>query len=134
MALDVGERRIGVALSDPLLILASPLTTFARKNLSADIEVVLGLITDHEVNVIVVGLPLSLNGKEGPQAKLTRKFTDVLEAQSPVPVRTFDERFSSFEAEQLLRDAGKQPSRDKGSIDSAAAAVILQRYLDKLRK
>ncbi|MBM3944034.1 MAG: Holliday junction resolvase RuvX [SAR202 cluster bacterium] len=134
MALDVGERRIGVALSDPLLLLASPLTAITRKSLSSDIEAVLRLASEHEATIIIVGLPISLSGKHGPQAKVTKEFAKALEAQSPVPVKMFDERFSTFEAEQRLRDSGAKPSKDRGRVDAAAAAVILQGYLDKRRR
>ena len=132
IALDIGERRIGVALSDPLLILATPLTTIISKNLTADVETVIRLVCDNEATSILVGLPLSLDGNEGPQAKLTRNFINALENQSPVPINTFDERFSTSEAKKKLRDAGIDSRKAKGRVDAAAAAVILQRHLDSL--
>jgi putative Holliday junction resolvase len=134
MALDVGDRRIGVAVSDPLLMMASPLTAIQRRTLSADIDAVLRLATENEVSDIVVGVPISLSGRKGPQAQACLAFVKALSAQAPMPVRTFDERFSTFEAERRLRDAGAKPSREKGRVDAAAAAVILQGYLDKKRR
>lgn len=133
MALDIGERRIGVALSDPLLMLATPLTTIICKNLTADVRTVLGLACDNEATSILIGLPLSLDGSEGHQAKLTRNFINALESQSPVPINTFDERFSTSDAKNKLRDAGLDSRKVKGRLDAAAAAVILQAHLDSLR-
>ena len=82
---------------------------------------------------IVVGMPLSLNGKVGPQARRVEGFVKALRGRMELPVYTVDERFSTAEAERLLRQAGRQPSRHKGEADAAAAAVILQDYLDQLR-
>ncbi|MBM3948312.1 MAG: Holliday junction resolvase RuvX [SAR202 cluster bacterium] len=134
MALDVGDRRIGVALSDPLLLMASPLTAIVRRTLSADIDAILRLASENEIGDIVVGVPISLLGRKGPQAQTCLAFAKALSQQAPVPVHTHDERFSTFEAERRLRDAGAKPSRDKGRVDAAAAAVILQGYLDKRRR
>ena len=80
-----------------------------------------------------MGLPLSLNGKVGPQAKRVQGFLKALRRQAPLPVATMDERFSTAEAERLLRQAGRKPSLHKGDVDAAAAAVILQEYLDTLK-
>ncbi len=81
----------------------------------------------------MVGMPLSLNGRVGPQAKRVQAFIKALRRRSELPVDTMDERFSTSEAEGLMRRSGRQPSRHKGDLDAAAAAVILQQYLDRLR-
>ena len=82
---------------------------------------------------MVVGIPLSLSGKIGPQAKRVEAFLKALRRKTDLPLDTMDERFSTAEAERLLRQAGRQPSRHKGELDAAAAAVILQAYLDQLK-
>jgi putative Holliday junction resolvase len=134
LALDVGEKRIGVALGDPTGLLASPLTTISRTGESADVDEVLRLARQHEVSEIIVGLPLSMSGAVGPQAKLVSGFTDVLADRVDVPVKSVDERLSTVEAERLLRESGVKPSRDRARVDAAAAAVILQSYLDSKRR
>ena len=130
MALDVGEKRIGVAVSDATGLLASPVTAIESEDEPERLEAVLALAAEHEVGEIVVGLPLSLSGRTGPQARQVLRFTSVLAARTAVPVTTVDERYSTVEAQRLLRDAGVEVSRDKGRLDAAAAAVVLQSYLD----
>ncbi len=130
LALDVGERRIGVAVSDSLGILASPLTTINRSSEERDSRAVLDLAAEHEVGGIVVGIPYSLSGERGPQALAVERFRDALAARAGVPVIDQDERYSTVEAERLLRETGVEPSRDRARVDAAAAAVVLQSYLD----
>ena len=134
LGLDVGERRIGVARSDPTGTLATPLPFIRRRSLEKDLSVVVELAASQGANAIVVGIPISLNGKVGPQAKVVMAFRDALALVSPVPVYPQDERFSTAEAERLLRESGHEPSREKGLLDSASAAVILQAYLDSKRR
>ncbi len=131
LSLDVGDRRIGAALSDPLGITATPLPAIDRKRVRDAPAAVLGLAREHEVSGIVVGFPLTLSGEAAHQAAKVREFVRALESQTELPVVAVDERFSTQEAERLLRSTGRSPrSRDKGALDSAAAAVILQTYLD----
>jgi putative Holliday junction resolvase len=130
LGLDVGERRIGVALSDPSGLLASPLMTIRRGGGQSDVDEVVHLVAQHDVDEIIVGLPLSLSGQIGAQAKRTAEFARALTEAAPVPVNTVDERYSSVQAERILRESGVQPSRDKARVDAVAAAVILQSYLD----
>ena len=132
IGVDLGTRRIGLSRSDPLGLLATPIKTLTRKSSSADIDAVLRFASESGALEIVVGMPTSLSGEAGPQARLTETFVKALGDQAHVPVRVQDERMSSVEAESMLRAAGKKPSRDKAAIDSAAAAVILQRFLDRL--
>jgi putative Holliday junction resolvase len=133
LGLDVGESRIGVAIGDPTGTIASPLAAINRTGPDEDTKSVVRLVADHLAKAVVVGLPLSLSGRVGPQASLVRQFIQALRRESPVPVHSQDERFSTVEAERLLRESGHQPSRNKGLRDSASAAVILQAYLDSIR-
>jgi putative Holliday junction resolvase len=133
MALDVGEKRIGVALSDATGLIATPLTTIDRRNEAADLDAVLSLAAENGVEEIIVGLPLTLAGRVGPQARRTAHFADELTARATMRVKTIDERYSTVEAERLMREAGGKPSRERARVDAAAAAVILQGYLDAAR-
>ena len=133
MCLDVGDRRIGLAVSDQGEMLATPAGVIERTRLQRDLALVLEHLQEKQVGAIVVGLPLTLEGKIGPQAKKVKAFVKALRRETQLPIKTMDERFSSVEAEGLLRQAGRKPSRHKGEVDAAAAAVILQEYLDGLR-
>ncbi|MCJ7604531.1 MAG: Holliday junction resolvase RuvX [Dehalococcoidales bacterium] len=128
IGLDVGDVRIGVALSDPLGILASPLTIITRGNGNADIEEILEIIRDSDVRQIIVGLPISINGTEGIQAEKTRAFAGELGRQTDIPIIYQDERLSTVEAKRMVREARK-PGRTE-RYDAAAAALILQEYLN----
>jgi putative Holliday junction resolvase len=130
LALDVGDRRIGVALSDPIGILASPLTTIQRRSEREDVQAVLDLVEEHDVGEIVVGMPLSLSGERGPQARQVGRFRAALAARAGVKTTDQDERYSTVQAERLMRQAGAEPSRERERVDAAAAAVVLQAYLD----
>ena len=133
LGLDVGEGRIGVSISDPTGLLSTPLTAITRSSLDSDLAAILDLAKEHSVREIVVGMPLSLNGQFGPQARITEHFLRALSKRASIPIRRWDERFSTQEAERRLREAGAKPSRDRGRLDAAAAAVILQGYLDSRR-
>ena len=134
LGLDVGDRRIGVAICDYSGLLATPYTAIVRRNLKKDVETIVKIAAEEEAERIVVGMPFSLNGSEGYQAKKTRRFyEEVKYAAAPMPVDVWDERFSSEEAERRLHEAGVVPSRNRGRLDAAAAAIILQSYLDSRR-
>lgn len=133
MALDVGEKRIGVALSDPTGTLASPLTALERKGEASDLGGVLALVREHRVEHVVVGLPLTLRGELGPQGQKTLAFINKLAQAAPVPVTTWDERFSTRAAERLLAQGGAKGAARRARQDAAAAAFLLQGYLDALR-
>jgi len=133
IALDVGDRRIGVALSDPTGLLAFPLSTITRKGHDTDVDEVLDLAAQNDVAEIVVGMPVSLSGRKGAQAARTTAFAEDLRSRTDLPVVFVDERYSTVQAERSLRELGVQPSRDRARVDAAAAAVILQSYLDSKR-
>ena len=134
LGLDLGERRIGLALSDDTGLLAFPLTALSRSDLEGDISSILGTVQEHSVIEIVVGMPLSLTGKRGPQAHSTKRFITALAEKTSIPIRTLDERFSTVEAERLLHETGRKPSRDRGRLDAASSAIILQAYLDSRKE
>lgn len=136
LALDVGDKRIGVALSDPLRMLASPLTTIESSNQSdpcVALDAVLSIAEEHAASEIVVGIPYLMSGRIGAQAHTTLQFVEALAQRTAIPITKQDERLSSVQAERMLAQSGTPTSQDKGRIDAAAAAVILQAYLDAKR-
>ncbi|HEX9373415.1 MAG TPA: Holliday junction resolvase RuvX [Roseiflexaceae bacterium] len=133
MALDVGGRRIGVALSDPTRVLASPLTTLRAEPRARVLAEIAALAQRHEVSDVVVGLPLTLSGEIGPQARLVQEFAKELAQALPVPVHLFDERLTTVAAERMMVDLGMRPEQRKARIDEVAASIILQDFLDASR-
>ena len=134
MALDVGGRRIGVALSDTMRVIASPLTTLRAEPRARALAELAKLIRDYEVVELVVGLPLTLSGEVGPQAKLVQMFAEELARTIAVPVRLFDERLTTVAAERMMLDLGMKPEQRKARIDQLAASIILQDFLDSIRE
>ena len=134
LALDVGGRRIGVAISGPSGLLAEPLTTLPRRRDDAAVEGVVRLVHQHAVDEVVVGIPLETSGQEGDQARRVRSFLRKLAHRLPVPIREVDERYSTQEALRLLQERGIPSPRRKEKVDAVAAAVILQTYLDARRR
>lgn len=130
MGLDVGERRVGVAVSDELGAIATPLATVQRGR--RDLAEIEALIREWTVSQLVIGLPTGLSGREGPQAALVRSFAAKLEAaiDAGVEVIYWDERLTTAIAERSLIEAGTSRARRKEQIDAVAAAVLLQSYLD----
>ena len=134
LGLDVGDRWIGVALSDPLGILASPLTRIERTDDEAAVKAIADLVGKHEAKAVVAGLPYSMNGSLGPQAVSVEEFLQKLAQSLSVPIQTSDERLSTVTAMQGMIEAGASRESRKGKIDAAAAALILQWHLDRLRR
>jgi len=128
LGLDIGDRRIGVAMSDPQGILASPLTIIDRTDEPSDINAIIDIIERNQVVVVVVGLPLSMNGTAGPQAQKVLSFTQELSKHTKVPIEHRDERLTTVSAQRLLKMNRK---RRRVRDDAAAAALILQGYLDE---
>jgi putative Holliday junction resolvase len=131
--LDVGERRIGIAVADELGIVASPLTVVTRG--SRYLDEIRSLAATWNVDRLVVGLPTGMSGREGPQAAAVRAFADGLGAvlTGDVRIEFWDERLTTAVAERALRERGGRRDRRKGEVDAVAAAVILQGYLDANR-
>jgi putative Holliday junction resolvase len=127
LALDVGERRIGVAVSDPTGILATPHGVIRRRSKVQDFAAVARMVAELGAERVVVGLPLSLSGDVGPQARRVMRYAQALAQALPVPVELYDERYSTVTADELLAEGGRK--RRRTPIDAAAAAVILQEYL-----
>ena len=130
LGLDIGDRRIGVAVSDPEGIMAGSLTTILRRELDRDLAAIVDLVREEEVGLIVAGLPLSLDGSTGPQAQKVLGFVEKLTEVSTVPVDTWDERLSTVEADRVMSELGIRLDKRKARRDSLAAAIILQGYLD----
>ena len=131
LGLDIGDKRIGVALSDPEGILASPFTIINRRDESRDIEAIIDIIRRQQVGRVIVGLPRSLDGSLGKQAEKVKAFTQRLCEQTKVPVEYRDERLTTVMAERLRRAASSKKTRRKARHDDLAAAIILQGYLDE---
>ena len=134
MALDVGERRIGVAVSDPTRTLAAPLTTLRAQPRDHVLQRIAQLTREHEIVELVVGLPLTLSGEVGPQAKSVYGFIETLQAAVSLPIHTFDERLTSVEAERIMVELGLKPEQRRARIDEVAASIILQDFLDANRQ
>nr|WP_199306575.1 Holliday junction resolvase RuvX [Anabaena sphaerica] len=133
MGLDVGSKRIGVSGCDGTGLIATGLTTIDRKSFQEDVEQIQQILNERQVQVLVVGLPYSMDGSLGFQARHVQKFANRLAKAVKLPVEYVDERLTSFQAEQLLIAENRSPSRHKGLIDRKAAALILQRWLDNKR-
>jgi putative Holliday junction resolvase len=133
LGLDIGDKRIGVAISDPEEILASPLATITREDDKKAIDDIIKLVDQHNVERIVVGLPYSLDGSIGGQANKVMDFTEKLSKYTRASMEIWDERLSTVAVERLLREAGKKKAKKKARLDAAAAAFILQGYLDSLK-
>ncbi len=133
LGLDIGDRRIGVALSDPGCILASPLTIIERQSEAADIPAIVALAKQHEVDAVIAGLPLVIDGSIGPQARRIQSFAEKLALELEVPLEFQDERLSTHTAQQLMKQAAGKKRKIRKHDDAVAAAVILQNYLDENR-
>lgn len=132
LALDYGTKRIGVALSDELGWTAQPLETFERRTLDRDLAHIVSLVESHEVGRVVLGLPLQLDGREGPAIQAMREFATRLEQRLTVPLILWDERMTTKAAEDLLIAADVSRKKRKGAVDRVAAALLLQSYLASL--
>ncbi len=131
LGVDLGRVRIGLALADDVLRTARPLRVISRRTEAADLAAIAAAVREYEVDRVVLGLPLNMDGTEGPSARLARSFAPKLEAALAVPVELFDERLSTFEAEIRLRDQGFSAKDRRSRVDAEAAAVILQGWLDR---
>ena len=131
MALDVGTKTIGVALSDPLGHFAQPHQTLSRKGVRKDVDRLMEWVTEHRVVEVVVGLPYELDGSEERSARLARQIGDEVAVRLNKPVHFVDERFSSVEAERRLLEMNVSRARRKTLIDQVAAMIILERYLSE---
>jgi putative Holliday junction resolvase len=131
MALDLGDQRIGVALSDALGMFARPLMVIKRTSRANDFNTYKKLIAEYKVQTIIAGLPINMNGSEGKQAHWVRDYVAEFSKAVDIPVRLWDERLTTETAREIMKDSGRHAG--KNEIDAVAAAVILQSYLDEHR-
>ncbi len=129
LGVDHGDRRIGLALSDPIPIIASPLKTLTVNTHQDAINEIITLIKEHEIVLVVIGLPIGMRGQDTQQTKHVIKFADELTTNG-IKVALQDERLSSVSAKRSLLEQNKKPSKNKGLVDQTAAAILLQQYID----
>lgn len=130
---DIGDKRIGVAVSDPFGEMALPLETYYRKNFNKDLEYLAKLAKDRYADVIVCGLPVNFDGSPSIQTEKTQSFIDALRQKTDIKIVTEDERFSTLEARRILLEADVSRQDRKAVIDKIAASYILENYLNKLK-
>jgi len=133
MGLDVGDKTIGVAISDAMLLTAQSRPTIKRTRLELDLEILRKLIVENEVNKSGVGEPLHMDGRQSPQSKKVAKFARKLQQLTQIPLVFWDERLTSFAAEQHLEEMGLSWRKRRDHVDKIAAMLILQNYLDRQR-
>ncbi|MEP7352958.1 MAG: Holliday junction resolvase RuvX [Acidobacteriota bacterium] len=130
LALDLGKKRIGMALSDPLGITAQGLPTLQRSTIRVDLDAIDRIAEEHEVGLILMGYPLHMSGHEGRQVEYTRDFSERLTARCGRPVEFWDERMTSIEAGRVLRSSGISIEKRARAVDQLAAQILLESYLD----
>lgn len=133
MGLDIGDKTIGVAVSDLMGLTAQGVTTIKRVGKKKDIEEIKKIIAERQVNKIVSGLPKNMNGTVGPQGEKVQKFCELLKAETNLPIEFWDERLSTVAAERSLIEGDVSRQKRKKVIDMLAAVIILQGYLDLQR-
>lgn len=134
LGIDVGAVRVGVALSDPDGVLATPLATVPRDvGHGTDLDTIAGFVAEHEVVGVVVGLPRTLAGREGPAAEAARAFAEALAGRLEVPIEFSDERLTTVVATRQMRESGRKGRRQRAVVDQVAAVAILQGWLDARR-
>lgn len=131
LGIDYGERRIGLALSDPMGVIARGLPTISNKKLPEVLALLANILREYQVNLIVVGLPLTMQGEVSEMAKKAEQFIQAIRDKFDVPVQPWDERLTTAIAHRTAKEYGKSPSRNKTAIDQISAILILQSYLDR---
>ena len=132
LALDLGKKRIGLAISDPLGITAQGLPNLNRTNKRADLAEVERLAEERDVGLILMGNPINMRGSEGRQSGWVREFAEALETRTGLPVKLWDERLTSVEAGRVLRESGISIEKRAAAVDRLSAVILLQSYLDSL--
>ena len=133
LALDLGKRRIGLALSDELGVTAQGLETLQRTNIREDLERLAKLAAHHNVTLILMGNPLHMSGHEGRGTGHAREFGERLHAATSIPVKLWDERLTTVQAQRVLRESGVSIEKRAKAVDRLAAVILLESYLDYLR-
>ena len=134
LGIDYGEKRIGVSVSDPTGTIASPFDTLLYSSGDDLLVELQKLIISEKIEGVVVGLPIGMKGQETEQTKLVQRFVELLRRHLDLPIHTADERLTSVAAENILKEQKIQPSRNKAMVDSTAAALILQTFLDRKKR
>ena len=133
MALDVGDKRIGIALSDALGITAQPLEVWERRTLAADVDHIMHLAKRHDVITLVVGHPLTLAGTKSPQTVKAEAFAEALRTRCPCPVTLWDERLTTAQGERALLEGGMRRAKRRVAVNVVAAQLLLQHYVETKR-
>ena len=131
LALDLGKRRIGLAISDPLGITAQGLPNLERRNKRSDFAALETLIREREIGMILMGNPINMGGAEGRQSGWVREFAEELERRTHLPVKLWDERLTTVEAQRVLKSSGISSRKRADSVDRLAAVILLESYLDR---
>ena len=131
LALDLGRKRIGLALSDPLGITAQGLPTLERTNIREDLDALARLVGQHEVTLLLMGNPLHMSGREGRQVEYARDFAARLEKRTGCELRFWDERLTTVEAQRVLRESGISIEKRARAVDRLSAVILLESYLDR---
>jgi len=129
LALDLGKRRIGLAVTDASGVAVHPLATIERGKAKSDLDAIIVIISGRQIERVIVGLPLNMDGTEGPPARAARAFAQALSEGLGLPVELHDERLSSFEAKERLKQGPPRRSKRKQAVDQIAAVVILESWL-----
>jgi putative Holliday junction resolvase len=132
LALDLGKKRIGLAISDPLGITAQGLPNLVRVNKRTDFAALEQMVRERQVGLILMGNPINMRGDEGRQSGWVREFAQALEARTGLPVKLWDERLTSVEAGRVLRSSGISIEKRAAAVDRLSAVILLQSYLDSL--
>lgn len=133
LALDAGEKRIGVAVSDPLGIIAQGVTVITRRDPETDLNEIKRIIEEYKADSVVIGMPINMDGTKGKSAEKVNEFVEVLKGRLSIPVYTYDERLSTKESEKFLISADVSRKKRKQVIDKMAAQLILESYLERLK-
>jgi putative Holliday junction resolvase len=132
LALDLGKRRIGLAISDPLRITAQGLPNLVRTRIRDDLDALEQMVREREVGLVLLGNPINMKGTEGRQSVWVREFAIAMEKRTGVPVKLWDERLTSVEAGRVLRSSGISIEKRAAAVDKLSAVILLQSYLDSL--
>jgi putative Holliday junction resolvase len=133
LGLDLGEKTIGLALSDGTWMIATPMTTLKRGKFTKDAGILLDLIAEHDIGGLVIGLPINMNGSEGPKCQSARQFAENMQTKKNIPIAFWDERLSTVAVTRTMIEADLSRAKQKDAVDKMAAAYILQGALDFLR-
>ncbi|MBI4460100.1 MAG: Holliday junction resolvase RuvX [Acidobacteria bacterium] len=134
LAIDLGSRRMGLAVSDPMRLIAQGLPTYQRQNKRQDLGRLRALVREYEVSLVVIGNPVNMNGSEGPQSAKAREFASELQQYLDVAVQMWDERLTSVEANRVLDESGVDRNKRAEVVDRIAAVLLLENFLDSRRR